>query len=131
MKKVNKLNPEISEILQELNKLLNEKKCEDIQFMDLQDVNSYLTYFVLATTKTATQARSVAREVDRYMKPRRKGMGVQSRTIPVTSAAKDTSGWLLLDYGDIIVHIMEPDVRTYYDLEKLWGDAQFLNIGTE
>lgn len=116
------------EILSQIRKIFEEKKCDDVLFLDLQDVNSYLTYFAIATVKTQTQARSVARDVDKYMKPLRKSKGIQSRQAPNQAIAKDDSGWLLLDYGDILVHIMDPEIRKYYDLEKLWGDSQFLEI---
>lgn len=115
------------EILKNIKKIFIEKKCDEIQFMDLQNVNSYLTYFAIATTKTSTQARSVARDIEKFMKPLRKGQGIQNKS-PHGTVAKDNSGWLLLDYGDIIVHIMEPEIRSYYDLERLWGDAKFLDL---
>jgi ribosome-associated protein len=118
---------ETAEILKNIKNIFSEKKCEEMQFMDLQNVNSYLTYFAIATAKTSTQARSVARDIEKYMKPLRKGQGIQNKS-PHGTVAKDKSGWLVLDYGDIIVHIMEPDMRAYYDLEKLWGDAKFMDI---
>jgi len=115
-------------ILKEIRAILLDKKCEDISFLDLQDVNSYLTYFVIATAKTNTQARSTAREIDKYMKPLRKSTGIQTRSVTGNSVAKDDSGWLLLDYGDILVHVMESDIRSYYNLERLWGDAKSIDL---
>ncbi|WCL47963.1 ribosome silencing factor [Leptospira sp. GIMC2001] len=121
-------NSDVIGILKEIKRIFVEKKCDDMQFLDLQDVNSYLTYFAIATAKTNTQARSAARDIDKYMKPLRKGKGIQNHQLPSNAVGKDSSGWLLLDYGDILVHIMEPDIRTYYDLERLWGDANFLSL---
>ncbi|MCZ8237504.1 MAG: ribosome silencing factor [Leptospiraceae bacterium] len=121
-------NNEVVSILKEIRSILLDKKCEDINFLDLQDVNSYLTYFVIATAKTNTQARSTAREIDKYMKPLRKSKGIQTRSVTGNSVAKDDSGWLLLDYGDILVHVMEADVRSYYNLERLWGDAKTMEL---
>jgi ribosome-associated protein len=121
-------NVEIVTILKEIRAILLDKKCEDISFLDLQDVNSYLTYFVIATAKTNTQARSTAREIDKYMKPLRKSTGIQTRSVTGNSVAKDDSGWLLLDYGDILVHVMESDIRSYYNLERLWGDAKSIDL---
>lgn len=121
-------NNEVVSILKDIRSILLDKKCEDINFLDLQDVNSYLTYFVIATAKTNTQARSTAREIDKYMKPLRKSKGIQTRSVTGNSVAKDDSGWLLLDYGDILVHVMEADVRSYYNLERLWGDAKTMEL---
>ena len=121
-------NADVVTILKEIRTILLEKKCDDISFLDLQDVNSYLTYFVIATAKTNTQARSTAREIDRFMKPLRKSSGIQTRSITGNSVVKDDSGWLLLDYGDILVHVMETDIRSYYNLERLWGDAKSIDL---
>ena len=123
-----KQNKEVIPILKEIRKILLDKKCEEISFLDLQDVNSYLTYFVIASTKTNTQARSTARDIDKFMKPLRKSSGIQNRSVPGNAVGKDDSGWLLLDYGDIIVHVMETDIRAYYNLERLWGDAKQIEL---
>lgn len=128
MEKPNNKEFTVNDILKNIKKIFLEKKCEEIQFLDLQNVNSYLTYFAIATAKTDTQARSVAREIEKFMKPLRKGQGIQNRS-PQGNVAKDNSGWLLLDYGDIIVHIMNPEIRSYYNLERLWGDAKVLDFG--
>lgn len=125
MEKANNSETSPHSILKKIKQIFTDKKCDDSLFMDLQDVNSYLTYFAIATAKTDTQARSVARDIEKFMKPIRKSQGIQNRT-PSGNTAKDNSGWLLLDYGDIIVHIMNPEIREYYDLERLWGDAKFI-----
>lgn len=97
---------------------MEEKKCEDIVILNLEKVNSYLSIFIIASVNSATQARAVSREIEKSLKEFKLGMGSQDK-----SSSLD-SGWILLDYGEIIVHIMTKDARGYYDLEKLWGDAK-------
>lgn len=119
--------PNSIDILKNIKKIFLDKKCENIQFLNLQKVNSYLSYFAIATAKTSAQARFCAREIEKYMRPYRKqveGFRRPSNLIP----SRDQSGWIVLDYGDIIVHIMQPEIREYYNLERLWGDADFLSI---
>lgn len=124
----NNQTTDVIDILKHIKTIFEEKKCDQIQFLDLQDVNSYLTYFAIATAKTQTQARSAARDIDKYMKPLRKSKGIQTKNPPNQAYVKDSSGWLLLDYGDILVHIMDPEIRGFYDLERLWGDAKLLDF---
>ncbi len=121
-----KTNMEIMEILKSIKKIFDEKKCDSVQFLDLRNVNSYLSYFAIATAKTSTQARSCAREIEKFMKPLAKSSGRMSGNSHIL-VNRDDSGWLLLDYGEIIIHIMEPGIREYYNLERLWGDARFFD----
>lgn len=115
------------DILKNIKKIFIEKKCENIQFLNLQKVNSYLSYFAIATARTTAQARFCAREIEKFMKPYRKFYGNLQRTSNLIPT-RDNSGWLVLDYGDIIVHIMQPEIREFYNLERLWGDAEFIEV---
>ena len=102
------------ELIKEIVSILKTKKCENISVLNLDSVNTFLSYFVIASSNTNLQARSASRDILGFMKKYRKGSRPQS---------DNDSGWVLLDFEDILVHIMTPESREYYDLEKLWGDA--------
>lgn len=117
------ISPETKKVLKEILNLLKEKKCEDIVIMNLEEVNSYLSLFVIATVSSHTQGRAVAREVEKQMKQYKLGVGsTEKKNIPTES------GWSLIDLGEIIVHIMTAETRAYYDLDKLWGDAKKITL---
>ena len=107
-------------LIQEIVKILETKKCENISALNLNTVNTFLSYFVIASANTTTQARSVSREITRFMKGHRKMSSRQHSDMD--------SGWVLLDFDDILVHIMTPQTREFYDLDKLWGDAKPVKI---
>lgn len=117
------ISPETKKILKEILNLLKEKKCEDIVIMNLEEVNTYLSLFVIATVASHTQGRAVARELEKNMKQYKLGSGnTEKKNIPAES------GWSLIDLGEIIVHIMTAETRAYYDLDKLWGDAKRITL---
>ncbi|TGN18640.1 ribosome silencing factor [Leptospira idonii] len=108
--------------IQKIKQSLADKKCDQIQVLDLQDVNSYLSIFIIATVKTETQGRSVAKDIEKFMKP----LKLSVTRNHLTDLPKDATGWILLDYGEICVHIMTEEMRNYYSLDRLWGDAKVI-----
>lgn len=94
-----------------------EKKGIDVLLLDLRKVNSYFDYFLIATGNSRIHCRALARELERLML----GRGVRSRNRPDYD-----SGWIVIDFGSLIVHIFTGETRDYYQLEKLWGDAERL-----
>lgn len=115
--------PTTKKILKLITSILNEKKCEEITVLDLESVNTYLSIFVICTVNSTVQARAVSRELERKLKVFKLGPGNQEK-----KAHNADNGWTLLDLGEIFVHIMTPEKRKFYDLEKLWGDARPLKI---
>lgn len=108
--------------LKTIIKVLEEKKSKDICILDLEDIHSYLSIFVICTVESHVQARAIARDLEKKLKELKLGgRGNQEKK------AQD-NGWILLDLGEIIVHIMTEDKRRFYDLEKLWGDAKFIQV---
>jgi len=78
-------------------------------------VASFADYFVLASAQTARQLKAMLDSVD-------EGMSLD-RVKPLGREGDAASGWVLLDYGDVIVHLFGQEERSYYDLEALWHDA--------
>jgi ribosome-associated protein len=106
---------EIVEIIKKCAQALESKKGIDIVMMDLSDVNSYLDYFLIATGNSRIHCRSMAREAEKFIHDQ----GLRSRNRPDYD-----SGWIILDFNEVIVHIFTQEMREYYQLEKLWGDAK-------
>jgi ribosome-associated protein len=114
-----KTEEEIVEIFSECARVLSDKKGTDIVFMDLRDVNSYLDYFIIATGNSRIHCRSLAKEAEKFIH----GRGLRSRNKPDYE-----SGWIILDCSELIVHIFTQEMREYYQLEKLWGDARRISF---
>ena len=92
------------------------KKGEDIVALDIGDIISITDAFVIASGTNPRQVRTIVDEVERAMK--------EHASAPPTSVeGLDDATWVLLDYGDVVVHIFLDETRSYYELERLWTDA--------
>ncbi|HON41713.1 MAG TPA: ribosome silencing factor [Bacillota bacterium] len=100
-----------------------EKKAEDVVLLDISSVSIMADFFMICTVRTDTHARAVRDSVTQALE--RAGLNLRRRE------GSDASGWVLLDWGDIIVHIFGPAEREFYSLEKLWGDARVCCYDTE
>ncbi len=87
----------------------------DTILLDLRMLTSIVDYFVIATGTSRRQLHSMADEIDRSMN--------QCGDEKIGIEGYGESHWVLLDYGDIVIHLFDEPTRLYYDLENLWGDA--------
>ena len=94
----------------------SDKKATDIVLLDIQGVTSIADYFVICTGNNPRQIRAIASAIDEKMSE--VGLSAFHRE------GGPDSGWMLLDYSDVIVHIFGPKEREYYRLERLWSNAQ-------
>ncbi|MBM3832552.1 MAG: ribosome silencing factor [Verrucomicrobia bacterium] len=101
--------------------LADNKKAENIVILDVSKVSSITDYFVIATGTSEPHLRAI---VDEIMETLREDYGVKPRAMDGTL---ETS-WVVLDYFDVIVHVMRADVRENYNLEGLWGDVPRLKV---
>jgi ribosome-associated protein len=106
-------------LARDLAEALAEKKGEDILVLDLLDVCSFADYFVLATGISERTLQALADDLLRKFK------GV-SRTGRSTREGSAPSGWILLDFGSVIVHLLSPAQRKYYQLEELWREGRII-----
>jgi ribosome-associated protein len=97
-----------------------DKKAEDIVVLDLQGLSGVADYFLLCTGRSTTQVATVADEIRRALKAE----GARLRHAEGSAGG----GWLLLDYGDVVVHVFMEETRSFYALERLWGDAPVLSL---
>jgi ribosome-associated protein len=96
------------------------KKAKDLLVLDLRDVTSFTEYFVICTAGNPRQAQAIADEIGKQLK--------QLGELPVSVEGYDTADWILLDYGDFLVHIFSETARSYYELERLWRHAKPLDF---
>lgn len=94
---------------------LEEKKGEQIRIIDISKVSVIADYFVIASGKNINQIRAMADEVEDKLSR----AGIEPRQIE----GANSSGWILMDYHDFIIHIFNEDMRLYYDIERIWSDG--------
>lgn len=83
--------------------------------LDIRNVASFADYFVIASAGTARQMDAIIEEVEKELSA--------DRVRPMGREGASDSGWVLLDYGDVILHLFAPEERAFYDLEGLWHSA--------
>lgn len=93
-----------------------DKKAFDLDVLSVGALTSIADYFVLASASNERQAAAIADAIEAQLKE-------QLRVRPLLIEGTTPGRWILLDYGDFIVHIFTEDVRRFYGLERLWGDA--------
>ena len=94
-----------------------ENRATDIVVLDMRELTTIFDYFVLATGTSRRQLHAVSEEIDHLLEDR---MGDRRLGIE----GYDLSRWILLDYGDVVVHLFDAETRLYYSLEDLWGQAK-------
>jgi ribosome-associated protein len=107
---------EARELAWHCRKLADNKKAENVVILDVREISSITDYFVIATGTSEPHLRAIVDEVRETL---REDFGLQPRA---TDGSLQTA-WIVLDYFDVIVHVMRGDVREHYDLEGLWSDA--------
>jgi ribosome-associated protein len=96
------------------------KKATDIKVLDLKDVTSFTDYFVICSAANSRQGHAICDEIEKGLKE----MGER----PVSVEGFNPGEWILMDYGDFLVHIFSASARSFYDLERLWRHAKMLEI---
>lgn len=94
---------------------LNDKKGEDIQIIDIAEISVLADYFLIANGNSENQVRALVDNVEEEL--HKAGYTVRQRE------GYGSGSWVLLDFGDIIVHIFDKENRLFYDLERIWRDG--------
>lgn len=108
------------EVLMLVARAADDKRAEDILAMNMQGLSSIADYFVICHGNSDKQVQAIAREI----KDKAQENEIEVKRLEGFDAAK----WVLIDLGDVIVHVFHRDERSYYNLEKLWGDAPLENV---
>ena len=86
---------------------LEDKKGEDIRVIDIHEVSVLADYFLIASGSNGNQVQAMADNVEGYQ----------------------SANWILMDYGDIIVHVFDKESRLFYDIERIWRDGKIMEAG--
>lgn len=99
------------------------KKAHDVTILDLRKLTTMTDYFVLCSVDSDTQARAVADAI--------KNETLDKGEASVRKEGYSEGRWVLLDFVDVVAHVFHKEMREYYNLEKLWGDAKFEYVTDE
>ena len=100
---------------------LEDKKAEDISIIDISEVSVLADYFIIAGGSNHSQIQALTDNVEEKL-----GRAGYTRK---QIEGYDTANWVLMDYGDIIVHIFDRENRLFYDLERIWRDGKEVSVG--
>lgn len=99
------------------------KKAHDVTILDLRKLTTMTDYFVVCSVDSDTQARAVADAM--------KHEALENGEASVRKEGYSEGRWVLLDYVDVVAHVFHKEMREFYNLEKLWGDAKFEYVNDE
>ncbi len=97
-----------------------EKLAEEIVALDVRRAVSFADIFIVATGRSDRQVRAIGDGIRQAL--------AQAGEKPLGVEGYDEGRWLLLDFGDVIAHVFQPDVRQHYDLERLWSEATLIDL---
>ena len=96
-------------------RIADDNRAKEILLLDLREATPLIDFFVIASANSRRQAYAIASEIDQEMKKLGEAkLGMEGA---------EEGRWILVDYGDFVIHVFSEDARTYYDLEEIWGDA--------
>ncbi len=98
---------------------LEDKKAEDIKVIDISEVSVLADYFIIAGGNNSSQIQALCNNVEEKLGR----AGFQCRQIE----GYDTANWILMDFGDVIIHIFDKENRLLYDLERIWRDGKIID----
>lgn len=107
------------ELLKKVYQALNDKKAEEITLLEIAQISPIADYFVIASGSNVNQLNAMKDAVDEVMYTN----GLHARQIEGNSK----STWILMDYGDMIVHLFSKEDRLFYNLERIWKDGKEIN----
>ena len=101
-------------------KAIDDKKGQDIKVIDIHTVSVIADYFVIASGTNSNQVQAIVDNVDEQLGR----AGFEAKQIE----GNRNSSWILMDYGDVIVHVFDEENRLFYDLERIWRDGKVLEM---
>jgi len=105
---------ELNQLITIVKAALEEKKAENITVLDVRKWSNFTDVMVVASGHTGRQVSALALHLIEQVKAHGKK--------PLSETGRDTGDWALVDLGDVVVHLMQPQVRDFYQIEKLWTD---------
>ncbi len=105
-------------------RLIVDNKGEDVRILDLREITQAFDFFVIGSGTSRRQLHAISDEIDEVFE---KQLGDVRNSI----SGYQESRWVVLDYGDVVVHLFEPETREYYALEDLWGKGKEISLDAE
>ena len=99
---------------------LDSKKAKDIKLMKVREITTIADYFVICTANSTVQLKTLSDEVETVLKDKGES--------PLRREGHRSGGWILIDFGCVVVHLFLQEARDFYTLERLWGDAEDIEI---
>ncbi len=110
---------DIPELIKIVVETLKDKKAENLVLLDVKKLVPYADYFIIATGNSSTHVQTLADAVSNLIKEPEKGLKAEN---------DPQANWVLIDGGDFILHVFQPNARKFYALEELWEDADRIEI---
>ena len=111
---------EPKELSLKVAKLLDDRKAIDVPVIDISPKASFADYFVMASAGSDRQMGALVDNVEDMLEP--------AGIFPKSVEGKKSSGWILMDYGDVVINVMTAEMREKYNIERIWGDCENLEI---
>ena len=111
-----RMNMESIALAKKIMTILEEKKATDILALDISEISTLADFFILASAENVRQLDALEDAVEEDVR------------LEVNKEGESSSGWILMDYRDIVVHLFTKEQRAFYDLEKIWSDAKRMKI---
>ncbi len=111
------------EIAEQATLSMLSKNAGDVMIIDIRGLSSLTDYFVIGTAGSEPQIKAVVEQVTGDLK--------EKETTPWHTEGKQSWRWVLLDYVDVVIHVFRAEVRSFYGLERLWGDAPRVAVSTD
>ena len=105
------------EIVTKLYNILDERKAENIKVIDISKVSVMTDYFVIATASNVNHMKALSDYMEKSM---------HDLNVKLNHAERRSANWILLDYGDIIIHLFDRESRAYYELDRIWSDGEII-----
>ncbi len=107
--------PDIRRRLRDVVAAADDRKASDLKVLSLAEVSDFTDFFVVCSGRSARQVQGIADAMQSSLRD----LGVR----PLHVEGLQNGKWVLLDYGEMVIHVFDPETRSYYGLERLWGDA--------
>ena len=111
-----------TKLIDEILFSIDDVKGVDINLMDLTKIsNTVCGFFIICTGTSNTHVSAISNSIKRHVSKKLKEK-------PFSTEGTENQEWVLIDYVDVVVHIFQRNIREYYDIENLWGDAKITNV---
>ena len=114
------MNSNAGEMVKIIYKAMEDKKAEDIKIIDIADISTIADYFIICSASNSSQMEAVIDNISEML--------VKAGYEAKRTEGGRSSSWILIDYGDVVVHIFSREDRLFYDLERIWRDGKFVEI---